>query len=508
MFGFGRNSATSAQNIASTEVVKQASADEEARRIEMQKAWRYYYGQMDRPLRTKPLQPDDNVMLNSAKLIVDKGVSFLFGNTLEYKVANAKLLRIDTVYEFDIRTGKMREKKVPVYAEDEYLKQIWARNREDSLQHRLGVNGAVSGTAYLRIKIEPNMLDAEGKVMPRIMVIAPSMVSMIWNPTDYEEVLEYRIEWNGVEPSTGRGRAYRQVISRNDEGMGWVIYDQHVDTSTGQWVTDFETQWGYSFAPIFHCQNLPNPNTLFGLSDITPDVLQLIHRRNFTLSYLARIIRYHAFPKTYATGITSMTDLQVGIDEILKLPMGSTMQNLEMLSDLTSTMETLRYLDDALFALAQIPPVALGKIDGSGVLSGVALRIHYQPLLEKTETKRILYGEMLADVNKALLAIGGFGEYGTRDVMLNWGELLPANTKEEAETGLIYDTLGISRRTIIEKLGFDADAEMADREAEDKARAEQAQTAFDAGNTPGAFPSGKPNTNTANSGNNGAGGQP
>ena len=47
--------------------------------------------------------------------------------------------------------------------------------------------------------------------------------------------------------------------------------------------------------------------------------------------------------------------------------------------------------------------VSVGKVDNIGALSGVALEILYQPLMELTYVKQMTYGPLLEEVNRRAL---------------------------------------------------------------------------------------------------------
>ena len=50
-----------------------------ARSTALGEAWRYYEGDMSRPLHPDKTRVDDNVIINLVELLVEKGVSNLFG---------------------------------------------------------------------------------------------------------------------------------------------------------------------------------------------------------------------------------------------------------------------------------------------------------------------------------------------------------------------------------------------------------------------------------------------
>jgi hypothetical protein len=72
---------------------------------------------------------------------------------------------------------------------------------------------------------------------------------------------------------------------------------------------------------------------------------------------------------------------------------------LEVLGDLSSALEFYRELKQALYEVTSVPPVATGKLDSIGQLSGLALGILYGPLIAKTEKKQGTYGDMLEQIS-------------------------------------------------------------------------------------------------------------
>ncbi len=194
---------------------------------------------------------------------------------------------------------------------------------------------------------------------------------------------------------------------------------------------------------------------------------------------MQRIVRYHAHPKTWGRGFTA-NQLNVSVDDTIVLPSPEAeLRNLEMQSDLASSIALYQRQREALHEIARIPEVATGKIEHVGQLSGVALQILYRPLVEKTETKRRLYGDLLIELNRRLLALGGFGDGMVTE--LHWPELVPSDIQGAAQTAVIWQQVGVSQDTILQRLGFDPDLERQKREVSSAQFGEQLLTAFERG---------------------------
>lgn len=440
-------------NIVDQHLLQNVAADELARLRRYRTAWEAYHGAFPEPLKAlkgrdgKPVAADDNAIVNYARVVVDKGVAFLFGQ--------------DIRFELD-ESGQTPE--------EDWLAECWTANGGITTLQKLALNGGVCGHTFAKL------VPASGRPYPRVIVIDPANVAVGYDPGDIDEVLWYRIQYAGLD-ANGKVVTYRQIIER--EGGIWRITDQ-VATRGEAWQTTRTERWRYAWPPVIDCQNLPLPNEYYGLSDLPEDVLRLNRSINFVLSNLSRIIRFHAHPKTWGRGFTA-DKLQVAVDETIVLPNeNAELRNLEMLGDLSSSIALFERLREALHEVTRVPEVATGKLENVGSLSGVALQILYQPLIEKTETKRRTYGELVIEINRRLLALGGFGE--AHRGVIHWPEMLPGDPLAERQTALIDQQLGVSSDTLLQQFGYDANMERQKRAVEQQELGDAMLSAFDRDN--------------------------
>lgn len=418
------------------------AADEQTRAAAMRRRWEAYFGKLPPALK----DPLDNVRLNYARIIVDKGVSFLFGQEVGFELDETAQTEAET-----------------------WLANTWQANRKMTLLQNAALVGGVTGHVF--IKIVP------AQPYPRLVVIDSETVSVTLAPDDIDQVLAYQIAYTARNPQTGKPIGVRQLIER--DGAGWRVIDQIGNLENLHWRTVNETSWLFPFPPVVHCQNLPAPGEFWGQSDLEEDIIEVIRAINFVASNTARIIRFHAHPKTWGRGFRAQ-DLRIAVDETVVLPgENAELRNLEMQSDLGSSLRYLNMLQQALHEISRVPEVATGRLEGIGALSGVALQILYQPLLEKTHTKRLLYGDMLVELNRRLLAMGGFGLENR--TVLHWQDVLPRDPMQERQAALIDQQLGVSADTLLQRLGFDPELERQKREVQGAQIGEQILTAFDRG---------------------------
>lgn len=513
----------------------QTLSDQDTSRIaDINMAWRAYKGTLEPALVVRPRRPDDNVAVNYCRSTVDKGVAFLFGEEVTFSL------------------DRDQTQKTP---QEEWLERVWQANRKKILLQRLAVNGAIAGHAFLKIM--------PGDPYPKLTVLDPLNVRVVTQEDDFTIVIRYIIQWWGqyLNPLTNKSERaiFRQIIERSDQFPSapiedvalaayeleeplppvtdgdteyhWRIIDQ-VTTETSvqyvrgsqsiDWVTLGIEIWPFTFAPIVDCQNLPNPNAFWGIPDLTPDLIQLQRNLNRALSNINKILRLHAHPKTWTRGLsdTQLRNLQIDPEGVINLPSpDAELHNLEMTSDLGSSLQYYQQLRDAFHELAMVPEIQSDRLDAIGTLSGVALRILYGPLIQKTEVKHLLYGELVQETCLRLLriqygdveviTIPDTGEQQTVpmawDIHLDWPEIVPQDPKEEAEIALLDHQLGVSKQTLMRKRGYDPDKEKEFREAENQEALEQAQQMFAAQSRgqAGTDPFGRDRNNTLGGSNRG-----
>ncbi len=417
------------------------------RKQQMAAAWKAYRGDLQDPLKVSANQPNDNVKTNRCAPIVDKGVSFLFGQTLKIECTD-----------------------------QDYLDGLWGDDDDKmTLLGKLSTNGAVCGQCFLKL------IPPQGAMRyPRLVVLDPQLVRMVTPPDDCDLILAFIIEY----PCAGDMQK-RQIISRVDpDGLAGIAGDYDIDDTwtitnylrkgqSGSWYqVGAREVWPWPFAPIFTCQNITNPNEPWGIPDLTPDIIELNRVLNFIESNTSRILKFHAHPKTWGKGFRA-SQMTVGVDDVFIIEsMDGTLQNLEMHSDLKSSLSFIADLRASMDELSRIPGVATGRLvdfQGLARISGIALMILYQPLIEKTIQKQRLYGRMVREISRAALVMAGIvslEQYEAYTIELHWQDLLPVDDLEAAQTAVTLRQLGVSSATLIQQLGYNPDDEAEKSQAE------------------------------------------
>ncbi|MCJ7527674.1 MAG: phage portal protein [Methyloceanibacter sp.] len=398
----------------------------------------YFRGKHKKPLKTKPLQADDNLIVNLAGLVVDRNVSLLFGKGVQ----------------FDLES----EGDSP---EQEHIDAVWKANKKAILLHDVAEFGSVFGTCF--VKFLPDALEADGKMVPRLVALDPALLEIEADPEDKDWVTAYEIEYGYMVGD-------QKVLRRERTEMGffpgeaaegepvpmvtsWVVRRYEKTSLSGsKWDLIEETIWPYPFPPIHHWKNLPAAGSCYGRSDLSEDVIALQDGVNFVASNINKILRYHAHPKTWGRGFGTMSRASWGADEMITLPDAEgAIQNLEMSSDLASSAGFLQFLRQVLFDISRTVDLS-SMADKLGALTNFGLRVLFKDSLDKLGTKRELYGDALVEINRRLLVLAEIGEDGGS---VNWPEPLPVDEFNQAQTVQVDLGAGIvDKQTAAEKRGY------------------------------------------------------
>jgi hypothetical protein len=394
----------------------------------------YREGLQRRPLKVKPEQADDNLIMNFVGLIADRGISMLMGSGVT----------------FDFGTDDEGNPD----ARAEYIKRMMQANTYPIYLHKLAQLGGTYGTCYT--KIMPDALNG----LPRLIALNPNWITLETAPDDLETVYQYTIQYNTPdEDDENKTVAHKEVTERNQTADGWAdswsvkTYIQR-STSGGKWELVNDVLWPYDFAPICHWQNLPDAEECYGDPDVTDDMIAIQDAINFVGSNVQRIIRYHAHPKTWGRGFSTAGTASWGPDEMVTINgADGTIQNLEMQSDLMSSREFLHYLRGVLFDISRTVDLA-SMTDKIGALTNFALRVLYKDALDKLETKRLLYGWGLTEINRRCLLLANIATEDGGAIV--WPDPLPLNSMELAQEVQIDLGMGVvDTQTASIKRGYD-----------------------------------------------------
>jgi len=425
------------------------------------KAWAAYNGEHPRSLQKDTTDnTDDDVRINFPRLAIETGVTYLFGKP------------------FTIQTGDETQTDMP---EEELLDAFWKPTGDGLVRlQKASKYGGISGHVVVKLQPDP---DKPGP--PRLIVCNPTAFEAKTERDDADLVYEYDLLWAYDDASGTILRRQRHV--KNDSGLSWTIVDEQAFIETaGQppiWITLDSVTWAWPFPAVYDCQNLPDVG-YYGAPDLTQDVIDLAYSGNRNASNLNRMVRLFAHPRYVGMGLGTLGAVTMRPGEFLNFPSDEAkVQALAEYGDIAGALQFGDSLRQAFMMLAHTPEVATGKLENIGQLSGLAIQILYGPLVARIELKRLTYGGLIDKVSAAVLAMGGYDP--ETPVALNWPEVVPTDPVAEGQSLIQDEQLGASKRTLLQKRGYDPDVEEQQRGAEQDAAIEAAQHLADRGEGPG-----------------------
>lgn len=400
--------------------------------------WAYYHGEHKKPLKVRPGEQDDNLTLNLCGQAIDRLVSM-------FVAPDAPKI---------ILPGET-EKPGDDSPQQQTLDQFWQSINLRHFLPNVARAGFVAGHNFVK------MLDADGaaRTMPGLSLLDARHMTVYWDMANPERVLWYRMQWE----LPGEVVRRQDIVPvwlfalqpEYDPVSTWIIIEYERRKMASGWKRVGEDTWQYPFSPVVQWPNMPLPHEFYGLSDLRH--AHINDGVNFVLSNTARIIRFHAHPRTITDAPIDEIE-ETAVDGVWVIPPGSSVWNLEMQSDLQSSMRMLDELRAAFFNQTGVVDVA-NRLDKAGQITNFGLRIFFSDMLDNVENKRSIYGDYgLAEISRRALIMMRASVEAMPDVI--WQDPLPSNRTEAVQAAAQELQLGLtSRRTIAGDLGRDYDAE-------------------------------------------------
>lgn len=374
-------------------------APDELDRIERYRLlWKYYHGEHKKHLKVRMTPagpgPDDNVVINLSRRVVNKGVNFLFGKPLVWQLSE---------------TGNTTQEIM--------LDRIWGNPEQRMvLLAEMAMNGGVTGDFYLQI-VPP----ADGEELPRVINLNPSIVLPQTDPSDISKEWAFQLRYMKGD------MIYRTIHALQDTGAAWETWDEV--NKQGRWErVTVPTLWPFPWPMIIHGKNLPNPNNYFGQSDLEDaDINDTI---NMVASNINRTSRIFAHPVVWSRGFgTNGKAMDLSMVQMTDQD-NATMGALELGRDLASAQDYLKFLRTSFAEMTGVPESDPDRLS-IGAQSGFALEVLFNDLVLKTGLKRSLYGTAIVEVNRRLLELMDMG--GENVCTLHWQNPLPIDERAETD---------------------------------------------------------------------------
>ena len=213
----------------------------------------------------------------------------------------------------------------------------------------------------------------------------------------------------------------------------------------------------YGFIPFVIYPNLREPKKFWGISDLIP-IMESQRELNRAMSQLSHILELSGNPIAVLENVEESEDIAIKPGAVWNIPEDAKAYLLDLLQGGGVNLH-LSYIDllyRALHDLSESPRSAFGGVDRD--LSGVAMEIELQPLLQKVRRKRIIRTAAYSRRNRMILQLleKYQGEdFGDNHVGVVWGPVMPKDMTRKVNDEQILVQTGIhSRRTAMDEIGI------------------------------------------------------
>jgi len=368
---------------------------------------------------------------NYAKVVVDKVTSYLMSGIN---------FAVDPVEDSDEARERARKVEVALY-------WVYEDNSLEQLDYETEIDCAVLGDACYKViwdqgtrSVRVTAPDIQGIYAWRVGDDASRVwrVASKYNLTADEIEILYQVKPRGKTAS---------VVEV------WTAQDFEL------WLDDTQVEKKpnpYGFVPFVIYPNLREPKKFWGISDLT-QIMEPQREFNRAMSQLSRILELSGNPIAVLENVEESEDIAIRPGAVWNVPEDARAYLLDLLQGggVRLHIDYINLLYRTLHDVSESPRAAFGGTERD--LSGVALEIELQPLLQKVRRKRIIRTAVYNRRNRLILRLlekyqgESFGDNHSRVV---WNPVLPRDLVKLVSNEQTLVQSGIhSRRRAMDEVG-------------------------------------------------------
>ena len=278
----------------------------------------------------------------------------------------------------------------------EFLNRVMDINNAEAVLQSAAQFGAVTGDAFFYVTCDTK--NVKGEDLPksqwrmRFDSINPAYCAPFYNPNKPDEIAAALIQFP-IALGANQERMLFTLFITADKFQSWIGHEQQPDMPNP-----------FGRVNLVHVPNLKIANSVFGKSDIE-DAITLNEELNVVANAIRRIIKYHAEPTTIVYG-ARVSELEKGAKKVWSnLPVDAKVENLQLQSDLAATYNWYNALIEQISVVSETPKQLLDPSSRERIsnTSGIAMQMLFQPIISKTERKRVFYRKGLLQVVDLIL---------------------------------------------------------------------------------------------------------
>ena len=372
------------------------------------------------------------LVFNYARIAVDKVTSYL---TQGLNFACDSYVQNDA----DQRVAKDAE---------QLLYQVYQDNNLQELDYETEVDAAVLGDGCYKVLWDPRD--------KRIRITSPDVhglyawwvgddISRIWRVASRYQLSQDEIEL-----------LYARKLTKKTATITELWTDKQFTLYLDNEVLEDKPN-PYGFIPFIIFPNLRQPKKFWGYSDI-PALKEAQRELNRALTQLSRILEVSGNPIAVLEGVESSEDIRVQPGAVWNLPAESKAYLLDLLQGggIRLHVDYIDLVYRCLHDISEAPRAAYGGVERE--MSGVALEVELQSLLQKVRRKRTIRSAAYTLRNRMILNL--WNQFTRQDLTqvihrVIWGQIIPQDRAREAQNEQLLVMSGVhSRRTAMDELGI------------------------------------------------------
>lgn len=405
----------------------------------------FYHGRQhspNRPAKEKALT------FNYSKVVIDKLTSYLMTGV------HANVEPIDS-----LRSTKERALRA-----EKALAQVYRHNNLQQLDYETEIDCAILGDGCYKVTWDDEQ--------QAVRVTTPDVqgIYVWWRGDDTSRIwkIASRYELNAEEAQEAHDCTPNGKTAQITEVWTENLFELWVDNEL---VESKENPYG--FIPFIVYPNLREPKSFWGVSDIE-QLVEPQRELNRAMSQLSKILELSGNPIAVLENIEQSEDIAVRPGAVWNLPEDAKAYLLDLLQGGGVNLH-INYIDllyRTLHDMAEAPRAAFGT--ASANLSGVAMEIELQPLLQKVWRKRLIRTTLYNKRNQMILKL--LEKYRGEDysgciVQTIWSPILPRDMASTVNNEQIMVQNGLhSRRRAMTELGVKNPEQEFERWLEERGR--------------------------------------
>jgi len=374
---------------------------------------------------------EKRLTFNYAKVVIDKVTSYLMSGIN---------LVVDAVEDSDEARANARRAEAALH-------RVYEDNSLEQLDFETEVDCAILGDACFKV-----IWDQEAKgvrvTVPDIQGIYAWWVgddtSRVWRVASRYSLTSDEVEiLYKVKP---KGKTASVVELWTAQGFELWLDNVQVERKANP----------YGFIPFIIYPNLREPKKFWGISDL-PQIIEPQRELNRAMSQLSRILELSGNPIAVLENVEEAEDIAVRPGAVWNIPEDAKAYLLDLLQGGGVGLH-ISYIDllyRMLHDISESPRAAFGGTTRD--LSGVALEIELQPLLQKVRRKGLIRAAAYNQRNRMILRLvekyqnENFGDNHLRVV---WGPVLPQDMERLVSNEQVLVQNGIhSRKRAMDEIG-------------------------------------------------------